>query len=110
MPVDLPRLSETWKKPPSRAEWAQLEEAEMALGIDVAAHEPKAASGMLAYFLPAHEKPFAERTDAENETIREWRVRLNWYSALRRANIAPQFTEDGAKAKRQRVLPASMAR
>ena len=53
---------------------------------------------MLSYFLPAHEKPFAERTDAENETIREWRVRLNWYSALRRANIAPQFTEDSAKA------------
>ena len=101
MPVDLGRLCDTWKKPPGRAEWAQLEEAEMALDVDVTTQERVNLTSLLANFLPAAEKPHAERTEADTQTLNSWWSRVDWFLALRRAGLAPQFTEGGTK--RQRV-------
>ena len=58
---------------------------------------------LLADFLPAAAKPFAERTDGEKALILPWFERAKWFMALRRVGFDP--TDAAHAPKRHRHTP-----
>ena len=94
-PVDLQRLAAQGAPhgavPPLEGEWAQLEEAEAASGLDVTKEAKLNQGDLLKVFLPAAEKEFAERSEAEKAEMSRWYPKLSWYTSLRKVGLVPSF-------------------
>jgi ATP-dependent DNA helicase RecQ/Werner syndrome ATP-dependent helicase len=99
-PVDLDRLSQV-TKPPTQYEWAQLEQAEKANGIDAAGDPSSSGTGgglitMSDFLRPIMgdefiDSPREERSAQDNDKFGEWCNLLKWYLLLRRTGFEPRF-------------------
>ena len=90
--------------PPSESEWEKLLGGEAAAGIDVVTTEKVQPHELLKSFLPEIQKDKTERTDAEQARLSSWYPKVNWFLALRRSGLSPEFGGgEGSAAKRPRV-------
>ena len=102
-PVDLARLAQQVTAqglaPPSEDEWDRLESAEAASGIDVVTTLKLVKTDMCKVFLPAAEKEWAERDDAEKAEVSYWYAKLDWYTAFRKVGLVPSFAGAAKQAR-----------
>jgi len=105
-PVDLERLAQQSAAHggaplPTQEEWERFESAEAASGQDIAATEKLNLTDVLKVFVPAADKPFAERNEAEKAEFSAWFGKINWYASFRKIGFVPSF--EGGAAKQARL-------
>jgi hypothetical protein len=88
--------------PPTESEWEQLTSAEAATAMDVVKTEKVLMTDLLKSFLPAAEKEFAARSEAEKAVLNVWYGKINWFMALRRIGMPLSFAGGGG-GKRARL-------
>mmetsp|Transcript_5438 Transcript_5438/g.9689 ORF Transcript_5438/g.9689 Transcript_5438/m.9689 type:complete len:1007 (-) Transcript_5438:883-3903(-) len=99
--VDLQRLSQM-SKPPTRSEWAQLEQAEESTGMDAVGDPSNSGVGgekflMTDFLRPIMgddfiETPREERSEEDRTRFGDWCNLLKWYLSLKRAGMdKPDF-------------------
>jgi ATP-dependent DNA helicase RecQ/Werner syndrome ATP-dependent helicase len=99
-PVDLHRLSQV-AKPPSRNEWAQLEQAAETAGMDPAGDPSTSGVGggkftMTDFLRPIMgdafmETPREERSEQDTQRFSTWCNSLKWYLMMKRTGLEPIF-------------------
>ena len=99
-PVDLARLAQRGAPRRAAADAGRVERsrAQAASGQDIPTTEKHSMTDLLGVFLPAAEKPYAERSDAENSATRGWQV--HWYAAFRRVQAARRSTAPRRRSRR----------
>lgn len=100
-PVDLLRLASFSQGAlPTRREWAQLRDAELATGIDCVEDEKAIMTSLVADFLPSAAKPPEARTPEDKAALAPWYEKCKWFFALRRAGYDPGDAAHSAKRPR----------
>ena len=85
---------------PSEDDWERLESAEVASGHVVATTEKLNMTDLLKVFLPAAEKPFAERNESEKAEMSVWYAKFNWFASFRKIGLVPSFEAGSVKQAR----------
>ena len=102
--VDLRRLAEeSGACLPNAAEWASIEEAVVALGVDVVKDAQVPQKVIMLAAAGRVEVPPEAKTEEDKKIEGVWYERVKWYLQLKRCGVPVRFDTGEHRAKRQRT-------